>query len=159
MGVDLNTNFDAEWGAGKFNVFEPASANYVGKRPFDQAETIALRDFTRKIKPASTISYHALGRELYWEFGQIGAALERDRAAAEFINGILGYKMCGGDMSSAGGYKDWCISELKIPSFTIELVPEKYSHPLTDDKCIDGDFAVNKFLPVRLLQYLSADDL
>ncbi|MDR2201722.1 MAG: hypothetical protein LBP26_03010 [Clostridiales bacterium] len=160
-GVDLNTNFDARWGTGAQNVFAPAPANYVGTAPFDRPETRILRDFTLKVDPAATISYHALGREIYWRFGQSGAALERDRRIAEFVNAVLRYDLIdGGDgFSSAGGYKDWCVSVLKIPSLTIELVPKNYSHPLLDDACIADDFVRNEFLPVRLLQYLITTDI
>lgn len=154
--VDLNTNFDARWGEGKHNVREPSGANYIGPRPFSESETRALRDFTLRVKPISTLSYHAMGREIYWQFGQNEKDMRRDKAIAERINGFLNYRLVNDDGTSVGGYKDWCISALGIPSFTIELVDDKkYSHPLTDDGCIDEDFEKNKLLPQNLLKFAS----
>ena len=42
-GVDLNVNFDADWGEGKRNVFSPAGENYIGPFPFSEPETRALK--------------------------------------------------------------------------------------------------------------------
>ena len=152
--VDLNTNFDARWGEGKHNVKTPSSANYIGRFPFSESETRALKDFTLKVKPAATVSYHAIGREIYWQFGQNEKDMRRDTLIAEYLNGFLNYRLVSDDGTSVGGYKDWCISALKIPSFTIELVSDaEYSHPLYDDKCIDEDFEKNKLLPQNLLKF------
>lgn len=125
--VDLNLNFDAKFGKGKGNRFSPAPHGYVGERPFSEPETAALRDFTLKVKPVFTISYHALGREVYWYFGQ-----ERDdRAAAKAIADFLNYKLVDGDLGSAGGYKDWCVT-VGIPAVTIEIGRDGLTHPLKE---------------------------
>ena len=42
-GVDLNVNFDAEWGKGAANVKIAGAENYVGKTPFSEPETLALK--------------------------------------------------------------------------------------------------------------------
>ena len=121
-GVDLNVNFNARWGEGAQNVRTAGSENYIGAKPFSEPETVALAEFTRKIKPVLTLSYHAKGREIYYEFGQSGERLRRDRAVAEYAVSLTGYRLIEGTRGSAGGYKDWCVQELKIPSLTIELV-------------------------------------
>ncbi len=127
--VDCNVNFDAEWGTGAHNIRTPAPANYIGSYPFSEPETRALRDFTLAFRPAATVSYHTKGREIYWEFGQRSEALARDRKIAESLAAETGYaaKLVRG---SAGGYKDWCIRALSIPSFTIEAGSDELSHPL-----------------------------
>ena len=61
-GVDLNCNFDAEWGSGRLNVKMRGSENCIGDKPFSEAETIALRDFTLKVRPYVTFSFHKIGR-------------------------------------------------------------------------------------------------
>ena len=38
---------------------------------------------------------------------------------------------------SVGGYKDWCISALKIPSFTIEAGKDSYFHPFGREELRD----------------------
>ena len=150
-GVDLNTNFDARFGTGIHNVFKPAFANYVGTHAFSELETRCLRDFTLAKKPQASVSYHCLGRELYWEFGQKEEERLRDRAIAEYLNSKLGYVMVGDDGTSSGGYKDWCISALRIPSFTIELGLDAFKHPFTEYSVAEDDIKRNLDLPLRLL--------
>ena len=130
--VDCNVNFAAEWGTGTHNVRVPAPANYIGPHSFSEPETRALRDFTLAFRPAATVSYHTKGQEIYWEFGQTGAALARDKKIAAALAAETGYeaKLVRG---SAGGYKDWCIRTLGIPSFTIEAGSDELSHPLGRD--------------------------
>ena len=127
--VDLNTNFDARWGTGKNNALYPASENYIGKAPFSENESKALRDFTLKIKPDFTISYHAKGQEIYYEFFQEKDRLERDFCWAQKIAKTTGYKIVSTPYS-AGGYKDWCIESLKIPAITIEVGDDRLTHPI-----------------------------
>ena len=46
---------------------------------------------------------------------------------------LTGYRLVDGTLGSAGGYKDYCICALGIPSLTIELVDDSASHPLPYD--------------------------
>ena len=138
--VDLNVNFDARWGEGKSNLTHPHFENYIGKKPFSEIETSALRNFTLQKKPSVTFSYHAKGQELYWEFGQQGKGRKQDLKLAKRINRYLKYKLIPDTKTSAGGYKDWCIEKLQIPSFTIEIVNDKHKHPLTDYSVIEKEF-------------------
>ncbi len=129
-GVDLNVNFDAKWGEGRQNVFSPSPSNYVGLKPFCERESSLLRDFTLQLKPKSTISFHSKGEEIYYEFNQNSRDLKRDEEIAILLaksNGYFLKKIKG----SVGGYKDWCIQKLKIPSFTIEIGNDRLSHPIT----------------------------
>lgn len=152
-GVDLNTNFDAHWGEGQYNVYFPGAENFVGDAPFSESETYSLAQFTKKIQPSTTISYHALGQEVYWEFFQTDNKT-RDKKFAEFVNKQLKYNLIDGDGMSTGGYKDWCIEKLKISALTIELVSNKFSHPLSDDS-LNGDIARNRYLPLSILNYIN----
>ncbi len=125
--VDLNVNFDARWGTGLYNVKFPASANYIGVKPFSEPETRALRDFTLQICPQYTISYHTMGEEIYWQFHQPFLRCLRDKRLACILCELTGYPLKTAE-GSVGGYKDWCIEKLKIPAFTIEVGQGK--HPL-----------------------------
>lgn len=128
-GVDLNVNFDARWGTGAKNVFTAGAENYVGKFPFSEKETRALRDFTLKIKPQATLSYHSKGEEIYWEFYQDEARHARDYKIAKAVSLSTGYLLKSA-VGSAGGYKDWCVEKLKIPALTIEVGSDRLSHPI-----------------------------
>lgn len=154
-GVDLNTNFDANWGSGEDNISTPASQNFIGKNAFSECESRSLARFTQKILPKATVSYHCKGREIYYEFFQNKHDRTRDRAIAEIINNKLGYKIVDGDLNSSGGYKDWCVQKLKIPAFTIELVDDKYSHPIDNYNCAKNDIIANLDLPIILLKAIN----
>ena len=142
-------------GSGSKNVFTPAPENYVGGFPFCARETAALRDFTLEIMPDCTVSYHAKGRELYWYFHQNGRRKTRDENMARFLNEKLLYEIKGDFTLSAGGYKDWCVEKLKIPAFTVEIVHDEKTHPLSDDALDDDEWERNKDLPLRVNEYLA----
>ena len=127
--VDLNVNFAARWGSGVSNIFYPAPENYVGTRAFSEPETRALRDFTLKIKPRATLSYHTKGEEIYWHFCQTASHRQRDYNIAKELSELTGYPLKY-TFGSAGGYKDWCIQNLKIPSFTVEVGSDNLPHPI-----------------------------
>lgn len=134
--VDLNVNFDARWGEGKSNVFYPADENYVGEYPFSESESKALRDFTLYVRPDVTVSYHSKGEEIYWEFYQTGKKRERDYRLAQKLSESTGYPLKTA-VGSAGGYKDWCIEKLGIPSFTIEVGKNSLTHPIKESELKD----------------------
>lgn len=151
-GVDLNTNFDAKWGQGKHNKVTRGSENFIGDYPFCEPETRAIRDFTYKIVPEATVSYHCKGQEIYWQFGQKEKNKKRDEKIIKDLNKKLGYKIVTDDGSSVGGYKDWCIKEFKIPSYTIELCNDNLDHPINDYKVAKEDIKNNIDFPIQLLK-------
>ena len=135
-GVDLNVNFDARWGMGAKNILKAGAENYIGKKPFSEPETIALKNFTKKIKPDYTVSYHTKGEEIYWYFYQSMHTCPRDKSLALALSQSTGYPLAYAK-GSAGGYKDWCIQALNIPSFTIEAGDDQLCHPLGEEAIKD----------------------
>jgi len=123
-GVDLNCNFDADWGSGRLNTRIRGGENCIGDFPFSEPETIALRDFTLRVKPYVTLSFHTKGEEIYWEYGGRG-----DKSGAEILQTASGYE-AKRIFGSAGGYKDWCIQRLNIPAYTIECGSDLLTHPI-----------------------------
>ncbi len=142
-GVDLNVNFAAAWGKGKNNVRAPGAENYVGERPFSEPETLALKKFTQEICPDYTLSYHTKGEEIYWYFYQSMRTCPRDKTLALVLSQATGYPL-GDARGSAGGYKDWCIQKLGIPSFTVEAGADILSHPIGEDG-LENILASNRF--------------
>ena len=128
--VDLNTNFDANWGEGAQNVFCPAPENFVGFYPNSEREVQNLINLTLKNKPLLTISYHSKGNVIYYGFeGESEENINRDRTIGETLSEITGDPLIFTE-NSTGGYKDWSINTLKIPAYTIEVGDENLSHPL-----------------------------
>lgn len=140
--VDLNVNFDAGWSNGEKNVFVKGDENFVGAYPFSEKESFYLAQFTLKIKPDVTLSYHAKGEEIYWEFFQDDKRRKRDFELAKSLSKSTGYRLKT-PKNSFGGYKDWCIQKLKIPSFTIEVGRDSLSHPITK-RHLDRIYRKNK---------------
>ena len=132
-GVDLNVNFPANWGKGEKNTRTAGAENYIGQSPCSESETLALRAFTREISPNYTVSYHTKGEEIYWYFYQPISRCAKDKALALALSRSTGYRLAHAK-GSAGGYKDWCIQALKIPSFTIEAGAEELLHPIRSAK-------------------------
>ena len=128
-GVDLNNNFNANFGT-NIGSNVPASSGYMGKFAESENESKILADFTRKIKPFFTVSYHSKGEEIYYNFFQSGMELERDSIIAKRFSESTGYVIKNPEMVSSGGYKDYCIKSLKIPSITIEIGNDNLSHPI-----------------------------
>ena len=135
-GVDLNVNFDAKWGKGDKNVKTAGIENCIGEKPFSEPETLALKRFTLMIKPDYTVSYHTKGEEIYWYFGQPIRDCARDKELALTLSEATGYALAYAK-GSAGGYKDWCIQKLKIPSFTIEAGNDELCHPIQENGLSD----------------------
>ena len=114
--VDLNVNFPAKWGTGTQNVTYPAPGNYIGAYPLDQPESRALHDFTLKIQPAVTLSYHAKGEVIYKGFECTDPYPE----LAQSLGKSTGYGVFSSG-GSAGGYKDWFVTTSYLPGVTVEV--------------------------------------
>ncbi len=148
--VDLNTNFNANWGEGSQNLFCPAPENFVGFYPESEREVRNLIDLTLKNKPLLTLSYHSKGNVIYYGFvGQSEENLIRDRNIGETLSEVTGYPLILTE-NSTGGYKDWCINSLKIPAYTIEVGDESLQHPLTEEN-LPEIYQRNKDVPLIAL--------
>ncbi|MGN0814769.1 MAG: M14 family zinc carboxypeptidase [Candidatus Coproplasma sp.] len=124
-GVDLNVNFDADWGSGRLNTRARGSENCIGDAPFSECESLALARFTVKVRPFVTLSFHTKGGEIYWEYEGAG-----DELGAKILSEATGYQYKR-IVGSCGGYKDWCIQKLGIPSYTVECGSDDLTHPIT----------------------------
>ena len=148
--MDLNTNFDADWGTGSQNVRCPSTEDFIGFYPESEREVISLINFTRQVRPSLTISYHSKGEVIYYGFeGESEQNIERDRQIGEQLSLVTGYPLIFTE-NSAGGYKDWCIRTLKIPSYTIEVGDETLEHPI-DEEYLPEIFEQNKDIPLVAL--------
>ena len=136
LGVDLNVNFDADWGTGVKNVRVRGSENCIGDCPFSERESLAIKNFTQEISPDYTVSYHTKGEEIYWRYFQKGERLKRDFRIASALSLATGYPLREAK-GSAGGYKDWCVQKLKIPAVTVEAGKDCFAHPLGREAWLD----------------------
>lgn len=120
QGVDINRNFSAGWEDAQGRM-EPSSQQYRGVAPFSSAEAAALRDYTLRYPFNATVSYHASGSVIYWEYGEKQPVNNLSMLLAQEVNAVTGYGLEGSEGVEGAGYKDWVIEDLEIPSVTIEI--------------------------------------
>lgn len=141
-GVDLNNNFDARFNT-NVHANVATSSGYPGRRPESEMETKAIVKYLKKKNPFIVICYHTKGEEIYYNFFQGGAYLERDRIIAEKFAESTGYVIKNPEKSSSGGLKDYVVEKLKIPSLTIELGNDELTHPI-EKEYLEEIFERNK---------------
>lgn len=124
-GVDLNLNYPAEWATAREIKFSqgytrPAPRDYVGASPLSEPESRALHALSLRHPFTLTLSYHAQGEVIFWQF------MDYQVPGAEEIGKQLSYAS-GYPLestpynSSFAGYKDWFIQTFLRPSYTIEV--------------------------------------
>ena len=141
-GVDLNNNFDANFGT-NINSHVPAPSGYVGKFAESEPETRAIVKYTKGVNPFITLSYHSKGEEIYYNFFQNKNQLVRDKKIAEYFAKSTGYIIKNPEKTSSGGFKDYCVQKLKIPALTIEVGSDNLKHPISE-KYLDEIYARHK---------------
>lgn len=120
LGVDINRNFPSGWDQIDDRT-APSAQRYRGEKPFSAAEARALKDYTLQYDFDVTISYHATGSVIYYEYGEKETVNSQSESLAEAARQVTGYSLAGGSSVDGAGYKDWAIEELEIPSLTIEV--------------------------------------
>ena len=141
-GVDINNNFDAEFGKFVSNL-KPANQGYSGEYAESELETKAIVDYIKSKKAFFVLAYHSKGEEIYFNYFQNKKNLIRDKLIANEFSKSTGYKIVNVENLSSGGLKDWCVKVLKIPSLTIEIGNDEWKHPIKDDK-LDEIFIKHK---------------
>lgn len=150
-GVDLNTNFPAKFGQGSLNKRQKSFSDFIGDYPLSESESRALRRFTNLLLPDATFSFHAKGEEIYYDFFD-DELMKKHRVYANELSKKSGYKIRE-KLASAGGYKDYILSTLKCPSFTIEVGNDKLSHPIKRS-CSFFIFELIKDFPLIVMDLL-----
>lgn len=120
LGVDLNRNFDAGWSR-IYGRRYPSSEEHKGTSAFCAAETVALRDYTLRYDFDATISYHATGSMIYYNYGNYTAVNRASLSLSRAVEQVTGYPSTSSSGTNPGGYKDWAIASLGIPSLTVEI--------------------------------------
>lgn len=152
-GVDLNSNFPAYWEEKDTGVYAPAPEGFKGYAPLSQPETQAVARYIQRRLDAS-VSYHAVGAEIYWYFYQTGDRLERDRAVAIAVGNITDYRlMPEQDSLSGAGLRDYQILDFQRIGLTIEIGPTTTPAPppLSD---LDVIWQRNRDVLLRLPLYI-----
>lgn len=152
--VDLNVNFDANWGAGLSNVCYKRSSDYIGPYPFSERETKAVKRLLKRYHYGLCLCYHSKGEEVYWGFEEDIRYLKE----AQIFADRLGYALKE-SRGSAGGLKDYFTLVYKRLGLTIEVGSDSYSHPYPmgqlDNLCIQHQGSLE--LAVEIVKKLEED--
>ena len=121
LGIDLNRNFPAQWDGISEHRTGPSAELYKGDAPFCAAESRALRDYTLSGDFDATVSYHASGCTIYYEFGDREPVNSQSLSLGRAVEAVSGYTLTDSAELTGGGYKDWVMESLGIPSLTVEI--------------------------------------
>ena len=150
-GVDLNHNYDAGFADCRLlernaGIYSGGPSRFCGQYPESEPETHALCNLTRFLAPQlkTAVALHTQGEEIYYDY--LGDCPRGSLMLAECFSRVSGYTVSKpSGIASYGGYKDWVISKLGIPAFTIER--GKGENPLPPS---DFDNIYKKVLPILL---------
>ncbi|CAG5110898.1 Oidioi.mRNA.OKI2018_I69.chr2.g5246.t1.cds [Oikopleura dioica] len=133
-GVDLNRNFDIEWG--KHSTSEsPCGETFGGSAPFSEPESAAFRDYAMKIETKiAFVSYHAYSEFIIYPYS---ASIKRNSPYKDALKSLALrmskaiYQEHGREYSygegavafyaASGGSDDWIHNQGVPISYTIEL--------------------------------------
>ena len=139
MGVDINHNFNAGWKElrqieAENGITSPAPRWYGGAYPESEAETKALTRLCRIRQFRQCMALHSQGEELYWQYGDYSPP--QASMMAKILADSCSYTLVNNTgISSHGGFKDWFISEMRHPGFTMEI--GKGKNPLPASQLYD----------------------
>ena len=140
-GVDLNRNFEFQWGCCNGSSSSECSETYRGPSPGSEPETQALQDYMRSIFPDQRvddlttpapddatgifIDVHAFGGDVLWSWGFSTAAPPNGDglwALGRKIAFFNGYRPQQGSLGTVdGATKDFSYGTLGVPGYTLEL--------------------------------------
>lgn len=142
-GVDLNLQYPAGWEIARANkaalgITSPAPAEFVGQSPLSAPESRAMYDYTLSVRPALVLTYHTQGEVIYWRYDGYAPSGAEDIGKA--FSAVSGYTLENTPYASGfAGYKDWVISALDVPAFTIEAGRGTNPLPISDFDSIYAD--------------------
>ena len=94
---------------------------FRGAAPHSEAESRALVDYVSRYPFDCTVSIHSKGSLVYW-MGATGELERETRSLADAVNEATGYAPVRSERGvEKGGFKDWALEKMGIPSVTIEI--------------------------------------
>lgn len=87
-----------------------------------EIESKTLVELFHSIKPRASLSYHATGSIIYWDYGHKGLLRRNNYKLAQKVQQITGYSYVNGfNKYYASGFSDWVSIKQKTPAVTIEI--------------------------------------
>lgn len=137
-GVDLNRNYDLEFGSNASS--DSSGATYSGESAFSEPETAALRDLFESTEPSGLIDFHSYYQAILYPWAYTTTDSDHhavlNTIATEFttlvenVNGLIFSSgkpsdvIIGLENGVGGSLMDYVFSEYNCPAFAIELRPD-----------------------------------
>lgn len=136
LGIDLNKQYDLNWGNNINSVWSRGSKNYQGEYAHQSKEVIATVDLVEKIRPEILIAYHSSGEVIFWTGAVSNENYSRNKAMADKISNLTKYPLGSSNTASnpAGSMSPWFRATYDKPATTVEIGRYKgeYELPLTE---------------------------
>jgi len=132
FGVDLNRNYGFKWGTGGSSK-DTSSEVYMGKEPFSEPETQAIRDFVRAhLNTKMLLTFHTFSELVLYPWGSTYDAIGNAKDLQVFekmAKTMAAWNKYTPEQASdlyiaSGDTTDWAYGELGIFAFTFELSPK-----------------------------------
>lgn len=123
-GVDLNHNYGSGFEEYKLieralGIYRGAPTRYSGEYPESEPEVRAICNFVRYSPPSLALTLHTQGEEIYYTSGG-KCSTECERIARRMAD-MTAYALAVSEGAAAyGGFTDWLVGELGLPSLTLE---------------------------------------
>lgn len=123
-GVDLNHNYGSGFEEYKLieralGIYRGAPTRYSGEYPESEPEVRAICNFVRYSPPSLALTLHTQGEEIYYTSGG-KCSTECERIACRMAD-MTAYALAVSEGAAAyGGFTDWLVGELGLPSLTLE---------------------------------------
>lgn len=124
-GVDLNSQFPADWETGKkiksnFGFLSYSPRDFAGPSPLSEPESKSIYDFILIKNFSLCLCFHSQGEVIYWKYKDFLPKNSLE-LAKEFAH-VSGYELEDTPYNSSfGGLRDWFIKTFNKPAFTIEV--------------------------------------
>ncbi len=146
-GVDLNRQFPYAWhNELNFDPGRPASAMYKGDTYLSEPEAQALYDLQLSHPFMVNAAYHTQGEVIFWYPPSDWFVRGKNRNLVDHIVELTGFESVP-VFTPGGGFTDWSIGGLNIPSVTMEFGKGPYS-----DKDFEEIYKPGRALPLLLAE-------
>ena len=185
-GIDLNRNFDVDFGKlrgesiriGK--LFGRIKIPYIrlpligviyncGRKPFSEPETQSMRDLMESFKNKRFSFYvncHTAEHGIITPWGTVKPSFEMTQqekniysTAKSWIEKNTEYENITHDYKTSGTTVDWCFKEFRVPSFTFEMLSKDYEPWIKQGKHDNLVHWMKTTLPVFLYLLVNIENL
>jgi carboxypeptidase T len=123
FGVNLNRNFEFQWGEDEHSSNNSDSPNYIGPTPFSEPETQAIRSLVRSQDFVFSLSFSSSGEVITFPWGYTNDTISGFKLLSEIANDMAMYnnynvKQASQHQANRGNIDDWLYGEGILP-FTI----------------------------------------